>query len=321
MKYLPSLFGAISSCFFVHAVYGQAYPVKPIRIVVAYAAGGPNDIMARAVGQKLAERVGQQVIVDNRPGAGSNIGSDHVAKSAPDGHTLLLGSPANAINGTLYNKMPYDPLNDLAAVTLLAVNPYLFVVHPSLPAKSVKDFIALARARPGQITYASSGAGGASHLTGELLKLSAKIDILHVPYKGGGPAMIDLAGGHVGAMFDNMITAVPYARTGKLRALAVTSLRRSEIMPEVPTVAEGGLSCFESLGWFSIFAPAATPRDIISRLNTEIAAVMRMPDMLERLKSQGVTAVGNSAAEFDKFFRDDAAKWAKVVKASGARAD
>ncbi len=321
MKHLPSLFGAISSCFVAHAVHGQAYPVKPIRIVVAYAAGGPNDVMARAVGQKLAERVGLQVIVDNRPGAGSNIGSDHVAKSAPDGYTLLLGSPANAINGTLYSKMPYDALNDLAAVTLLAINPYLFVVHPSLPAKSVKDFIALARARPGQITYASSGAGGASHLTGELLKLSAKIDILHVPYKGGAPAMIDLAGGHVGAMFDNMITAVPYARTGKLRALAVTSLRRSEIMPEVPTVAEGGLSGFESLGWFSIFAPAATPRDIISRLNTEIAAVMRMPDMLERLKSQGVTAVGNSAAEFDKFFRDDAAKWAKVVQASGARAD
>lgn len=321
MKHPACVWGVVSSCLFAHAAHAQTYPVKPIRIVVAYAAGGANDLVARTAGQKLSERVGQQVIVDNRPGAASNIGSDHVAKSPPDGYTILLGSSANAINITLYSKLPYDPLKDLAPVTLLAVNPYLFVVHPSLPAKSAKDFIALARARPGQIAYASSGSGGATHLTAELLKLTAKIDILHVPYKGGGPAMIDLAGGHVVAMFENMITAIPYAQTGKVRALAVTSLQRSEILPDVPTVAEGGISGFESLGWFGIFAPANTPRDVVSRLNTEFAAVVRAPDMAERLKSQGVTAVGNSPADFDKFFRDYAAKWGKVVKASGARVD
>ncbi len=322
MKNLTLVVGGIVVNFWLaHSVHAQAYPVKPIRIVVAYAAGGANDLVARTVGQKLAERLGQQVIVDNRPGAASNIGSDHVAKSPPDGYTLLLGSSANASNITLYSKLPYDPLKDLAPVTLLAVNPYLFVVHPSLPAKSVKDFIALARARPGQIAYASSGSGGATHLTAELLKLTANIDILHVPYKGGGPAMIDLAGGHVVAMFENMITAIPYAQTGKVRALAVTSLQRSEILPDVPTVAEGGLAGFESLGWFGIFAPANTPREVVSRLNTEFAAVVRAPELAERLKGQGVTAVGNSPAEFDKFFRDYATKWGKVVKASGARVD
>ena len=321
MKCLIGFIGVISGCIFAQAAHAQAYPAKPIRIVVAYAAGGANDLIARTVGQKLAERMGQQVIVDNRPGAASNVGSDHVAKSAPDGYTILLGSSANAINITLYSKLPYDPVKDLAPVTLLAVNPYLFVVHPSLPAKSVKDFIALAKARPGQIAYASSGAGGATHLTAELLKLSANINILHVPYKGGGPAMIDLAGGHVVAMFENMVTAIPYAQSGKVRALAVTSLKRSDVLPDVPTVAEGGLPGFESLGWFGIFAPASTPRDAITKLNAELVAVARAPDMVERLKGQGVTAVGNSPAEFNQFFRDYADKWGKVVKASDARAD
>lgn len=302
-------------------VAAQAFPSKPIRLVVAYAAGGPNDLMARAVGQRLTEIVRQQVVVDNRPGAGSNIGSDHVAKSAPDGYTLLLGSPANAINRTLYSRMPYDPLKDLAPVTLLATNPYLFVVHPSLPARSVKEFITLAKSKTGQITFASSGAGGASHLTGELFKLQTKVDILHVPYKGGAPALTDLVGGHVSSMFENMLTAVPYVKSGKLRPLGVSSAQRSSIAPDVPTIAESGLPGFLSLGWFAVFAPGGTSKDMIARLNSDIVMALKSPEILDRLKSQGVDAVGSSPAEFDKFFKEEVAKWAAVVKASGARAD
>jgi tripartite-type tricarboxylate transporter receptor subunit TctC len=299
----------------------QTFPAKPIRIVVAYAAGGPNDLMARSIAPTLSARLGQNVIVDNRPGAGSNIGSAYVAKSARDGHTLLLGSPANAINPALYASMPYDPLKELAPVTLLAVNPYLLVAHPSLPVRSVRELIALAKSRPGEVTFASSGAGGASHLTGELLKVTAKIDILHVPYKGGGPALVDLAGGRVSIMFDNMITAVPYVKSGRLRALGVTSLTRSEVVPDVPTVHESALPKFESLGWFGIFAPAGTPPETVTSLNQALVAIVREAQFVERLRTQGATVVGSSPAEFDRFFRADAAKWAPVVQASGARAD
>lgn len=301
--------------------WAQTFPAKPIRIVVAYAAGGPNDLMARSIAPKLSAKLGQNVIVDNRPGAGSNIGSAHVAKSAKDGYTLLLGSPANAINPALYTSMPYDPLKDLAPITLLAVNPYLLVAHPSLPVKSVRELIALAKARPGEVTFASSGAGGASHLTGELLKVTAKIDILHVPYKGGGPALVDLAGGRVGIMFDNMITAVPYVKSGRLRALGVTSLARNDAVPDVPTIHESALPKFESLGWFGIFAPAGTPTETVNTLNQALVSVVRETEFVERLRTQGATVVGNSSAEFDRFFRADAAKWAPVVQASGARAD
>jgi tripartite-type tricarboxylate transporter receptor subunit TctC len=299
----------------------QTFPAKPVRIVVAYAAGGPNDLMARSIAPALSARLGQNVIVDNRPGAGSNIGSAYVAKSARDGHTLLLGSPANAINPALYASMPYDPLKELAPVTLLAVNPYLLVAHPSLPVRSVRELIALAKSRPGEVTFASSGAGGASHLTGELLKVTAKIDILHVPYKGGGPALVDLAGGRVSIMFDNMITAVPYVKSGRLRALGVTSLTRSEVVPDVPTVHESALPKFESLGWFGIFAPAGTPAEVVTALNQALVGIVREAQFVERLRTQGATVFGSSPAEFERFFRADAAKWAPVVQASGARAD
>lgn len=299
----------------------QTFPAKPIRIVVAYAAGGPNDLMARSIAPKLSVKLGQNVIVDNRPGAGSNIGSAYVAKSARDGYTLLLGSPANAINPALYASMPYDPLKELAPVTLLAVNPYLLVAHPSLPVKSVRELIALAKSRPGEVTFASSGAGGASHLTGELLKVTAKIDLLHVPYKGGGPALVDLAGGRVSIMFDNMITAVPYLKSGRLRALGVTSLARSEVVPDVPTLHESALAKFESLGWFGIFAPTGTPAEAVTALNQALVGIVREAEFVERLRTQGVAVVANSPAEFDRFFRADAAKWAPVVQASGARAD
>lgn len=301
--------------------WAQTYPAKPIRIVVAYAAGGPNDLMARSIAPKLSSKLGQNVLVDNRPGAGSNIGSAYVAKSARDGYTLLLGSPANAINPALYANMPYDPLKELAPVTLLAVNPYLLVAHPSLPVKSVRELIALAKSRPGEVTFASSGAGGASHLTGELLKVTAKIDILHVPYKGGGPALVDLAGGRVSIMFDNMITAVPYVKSGRLRALGVTSLTRSEVVPDVPTIHESALAKFESLGWFGIFAPTGTPAETVTALNQALVGIVREAEFVERLRTQGVAVVANSPTEFDRFFRADAAKWAPVVQASGARAD
>ncbi|MDO8597034.1 MAG: tripartite tricarboxylate transporter substrate binding protein [Sulfuricaulis sp.] len=293
------------------------YPSHPIRIVVGYSAGGPNDTIARVLGQKLTEILGQQTIVDNRPGADGVIGTDLVAKSVADGHTLALVSSSHTINPSLQPKLPYDPVRDFAPVTMAASGPTVLVVHPSLPARSVTELIALARTRPGQLMYASSGTGGTLHLAGELFKSRARIDITHVPYKGVAPATVELLAGQVPLMFDPIVAALPHIQSGKLRALAVTSKRRSPNLPALPTMQESGVADFEVVIWYGLLAPAGTAPAVVDRLNAEIVKIVRTPEMKERLASFGAEPIGMSANEFAVFLKTDLAKWAQLVKSSG----
>jgi tripartite-type tricarboxylate transporter receptor subunit TctC len=300
----------------------QAYPVKPIKMIVPFPAAGTTDIVARAVGQKLSEALGQQVIIDNRPGAGGNIGSDLVAKAAPDGYTLLMGTVGtHAINASLYSKMPFDHVKDFVPITLVAAVPNVLIVNPSVAAKSVQELIALAKAKPGQLSFASSGNGTSIHLSGELFKTMAGVDMVHVPYKGSAPALTDLMGGQVNLMFDNLPSALAHIKAGKLRALAVTSSKRSPALPDVPTISEAGLPGFEASSWFGVFAPAATPKEIIARLSAEIVKVINSAELKERLAAQGAEVVGGSPEQFAAHIKSETAKWAKVVKASGATVD
>jgi tripartite-type tricarboxylate transporter receptor subunit TctC len=315
-----ALLAALAAMLASHAT-AQSYPAKSVRLIVPFSAGGGADIVARAIAQKLGDALGQQVVVDNRTGAAAIIGTELAAKSAPDGYTLILGQTGpNSINPTLYDKLPYDALKDFAPVTLTTTYPYVLVVHPSIPAKSIKELIALAKARPNQLSFASAGNGGANHLTAELLKSMAGIQMVHVPYKASAPALIDVLGGHVSMMFDPTITALPHVKLGKLRALGVTSLKRTAIAPELPTVAETGLPGFESIGWHGVLAPAGTAREIIARLNKDIINVLRAPDMRARFAEQGAEPVGNTPEQFVEFLKADLAKWAKVIKAAGVRA-
>ena len=300
---------------------GQAYPSKPIRVIVAFPPGGIADFAARSVSQKLSESLGVPVVAENRPGAGGITGAEVVAKSAPDGYTLLVTSISHTINPSVRKNLPFDAVRDFAPVTLIADAPNFLVVHPSLPARSVKELAALARARPGQITYASSGAGTSTHLSGELFKSLARIDIVHVPYKGGGPAVIDLIGGHVLMMFSTLPSVLQQVRGGKLRGLAVTGSRRFPASPEFPTMIEAGIPGFEVSGWSGMFAPAGTPREAVERLAGETARILRAPELKERFFVQGAEPVGNSPEEFAAFVRSEIAKWKKVVEASGMRAD
>jgi tripartite-type tricarboxylate transporter receptor subunit TctC len=300
----------------------EAWPARPIRIIVPFPPAGATDILARAVAFDLQKAFSQTVVGENRPGAGGNLGADMVAKAAPDGYTLLMATVGtHAINVALYAKMPYDAVRDFAPVSLVALVPNLLVVHPSLPVHSVSELIAWARAHPGKLNYASSGNGTSIHLSGELFKSMAALEITHVPYKGSGPAIADLIGGQVQLMFDNLPSALPHARGGKLRALAVTSARRSPAAPELPTVAEAGLPGYEASAWFGIAAPAATPREIVSKLNAAIARGLQSNETRERLSGQGAEPVGGSPEQFAEHIRTELAKWAKVVKASGARVD
>jgi tripartite-type tricarboxylate transporter receptor subunit TctC len=304
------------------AASAEAYPTKLIRMIVPFPAGGTTDILARSVGQKLSEALGQQVIIDNRPGAGGNIGSDMVAKAAPDGYTLLMGTVGtHAINSSLYAKMPFDHIKDFAPITLVAAVPNVLVVNPAVEAKSVQELIALAKAKPGQLSFASSGNGTSIHLSGELFKTMAGVDMLHVPYKGSAPALTDLIGGQVNLMFDNLPSSLAHIKAGKLRALAVTSSKRSAALPDVPTIAEAGLPGFEASSWFGVFAPAGTAKEIVTRLNMEIVKALNSPELKERLAAQGAEAVGNSPEQFAAHIKSETAKWAKVVKASGATVD
>ena len=304
------------------AAAADAYPAKPVRFVVAFPPGGGTDIIARSIAQKLAERIAQQVVVDNRPGAGGNIGTDMVAKSAPDGYTLLMGSAGPlAINASLFGKMPFDPIKDLAPVTLAASTPNVLVVHPALRAATLKELIALAKARPGEINFASSGHGTPAHLAGELFNLMAGVKMVHVPYKGAAPALADLLGGQVQIMFSTMPPALPHVRDGKLRALAVTSAKRSPAAPELPTVDETALPGFEANTWHGVVVPAGTPGAIVARLNREIVAILRLPDVVERFSSQGAEALGSTPEEFAAYIKSETLKWAKVVRDSGAKAE
>jgi tripartite-type tricarboxylate transporter receptor subunit TctC len=302
--------------------FAADYPTKPIRLVVPFSAAGTTDFLARAIAQKLGQNMGTTVIVDNRPGAGGNIGSDIVAKSDPDGYTLLLGTVGtHAINASLYKKMPYDTVKDFAPITLVASVPNIVVVHPSVPAKSIKELLALAKSKPGQLTFASSGNGSSIHLSGELFKSMAGVDMLHVPYKGSGPAVSDLIGGQVNMMFDNMPSSLPHVKAGRLRAIAVTSAKRSPAAPDVPTIAESGVPGYEAVAWFGVLAPAGTPPAIVNKLNAEIVKVLKSPDVAQRLASQGAEPVSNTPEEFSAYIKTEMVKWAKVIKASGAQVD
>jgi len=303
------------------AAAAQGYPVKPIRVVVAFAPGGIADFSARSVSQKLAESLGVPVVVENRPGAGGITGAEIVAKSPPDGYTLLVTSISHTINPSVRKNLPFDALRDFAAVTLITDAPNLLVVHPSLPARSVRELVALARARPGQISYASSGAGTSTHLSGELFKALARVDIVHVPYKGGGPAVIDLVGGHVQMMFSTLPSVLQQVRAAKLRGLAVTGARRFPAAQEFPTMIEAGIAGYEVSGWSGLFAPAGTPRDALGRLAAEIGRILRAPELKERFFAQGAEPVGNSPEVFSAFVNSEVTKWKKVVELSGTRAD
>jgi tripartite-type tricarboxylate transporter receptor subunit TctC len=322
-KSLPAVVAL--SCAFSLAIAAaqaaaQSYPAKPVRMIVPFPAGGATDIVGRLIAQKLSESFGQQVIVDNRGGAGGTIGSDVAAKSPPDGYTMLLGtSSTHAVAPSLYSKLPYDPVKDFSPVTLAATATILLAVHPSVPARSVKELISLARRQPNALSFASSGNGGISHLVGEQFKSMASIEMLHVPYKGDTPALVDLVSGQVHLMFGTAVSFLPYVKAGRLNALAVTNPKRSPVVPTVPTVAESGLPGFEALQWFGVFVPAGTPKDIVSRLHGEIVKLLKHPDVRERLASLGAELVGNSPEQFASFQKADSAKWAKVVKESGAK--
>jgi tripartite-type tricarboxylate transporter receptor subunit TctC len=302
--------------------WAQAYPTKPIRLVVPFPPGGATDILARAVAQKLTDKWGQPVVVDNRPGAGGNIGSELVAKAAPDGYTLEMGTVGtHAINASLYAKMPYDHVKDFAPVILVAGVPNVLEVNPSLPVNTVQELIAYAKANPGKLNFASSGNGTSIHLAGELFKVMAGVQMTHIPYKGSGPALQDLIGGQVQLMFDNLPPSLPQIKAGKLRALAVTSSTRSPALPDTPTIAESGLPGYEASSWFGVLAPAGTPPAIIAKLNAEIAAWLATPEAKEKMVALGANIGGGSPEDFAKHIAAETAKWQKVVKESGAKVD
>ena len=314
---------AIALCSDVYAQNARPagdYPQKPLRIIVGYPAGGPTDVIARTLAQKLSLAFGQQVIVDNRPGASGMIGAELAVKAPPDGYTLLTVPITYAVTPSVYPKMPYDAEKDLAPVALVAAAPFILVVHPTLPVKTVKDLIALAKSRPGQINFASASNGGMPHLAGELFNSMAGVKLTHIPYKGAAPATVDLLAGQVSLMFNNMLSAMPQVKTGKLRAIAVTSAKRSAAVPDLPTVAET-IPGYEASGWYGAFAPAATPREIIARLNVEMNKLMRLPDVAQRLAGDGVEAISMTPAEFGAYLHNEIVKWGKVVKSSGATVD
>jgi tripartite-type tricarboxylate transporter receptor subunit TctC len=293
----------------------QQYPTKPVRIVVPFAPGGSNDILARVIGQKLTEAWGQQVIVENRPGGGTVIGTDVVAKSAPDGYTLLMVSPSHSTNPTLVKKLPFDTLRDLALVIFVAHSSNVLLAHPSLPARSVKELLALARARPDQVTFGSGGNGTSTHLSGELLSQRGRVKMLHVPYKGAAPAGIALISGQITWIFGNAIPSLPHIRSGRLRALAVTGAQRNPVLPDVPTVADT-LPGFEVYAWYGIAAQGATPKDVIARLNRDIGRVLETSEMKSRLAAEGAEVKGGSPEDFSAFFHAEIDKWAKVIRAA-----
>jgi len=300
----------------------EIYPAKPIRFVVPYPAGGPLDTIARLLGQKVSESVKQPVVVDNKPGAGGNIGADAVAKSPADGYTILMGAVAtHAINPTLYASIPYDPVRDFIPVTQVASTPNVLVVNPSVPAASVREFIAYAKANPGKLNFGSGSTGSAGHLAGELFKTQAGVEMTHVPYKGAAPAMNDLVGGQIQLMFDNLASSLGQVKAGRVRALAVTTARRTSLAPDLPTIAESGLPGFDINTWFGIFVPANTPREVVERLHAEFTRALALPDVKERMLALGAEPVGSRPDEFAAYIRAEGEKYARVIKASGAKAD
>lgn len=325
MKILRSLHCLLALVIAVGGVApaaAQTYPNKPIKIIVGYAPGGTTDIIARLIATRLSTSLGQPVIVENRAGAGGNLGADAVAKSAPDGYTLQLGTAGNmTINPSIYPNMPFDAVKDFQAISMIASLPNLMVVNPAVPAKSVQEFVAWAKARPGKVFYASSGTGNSPHLTAELFNLATGLSMVHVPYRGSGPALVDLIGGQgVQVMFDNMPSAIGFARSGSLRAIAVSGPTRSPAAPDLPTVRESGYPDFEVMTWFGLFAPARTPRPVIDRLHKEVVAALSTPELQKQLTDLGAQPVGNTPDEFSKVVEADLKRWATVVKAAHIQA-
>lgn len=297
-----------------------AYPSKPINIIVPFSAGGTTDILARIVGQYLGEELGQPVIIDNRPGAGGNIGGMAAARSPADGYTLFMGTVGtHAINASLYSKMPFDPIKDFAPLSRVATVPNLLVANPAQPFKNVKELIAYAKANPGKVNFGSSGSGSSVHLSGELFKSMAHVDMVHVPYKGSAPAMTDLLGNQISVMFDNMPSAIQHVRSGKLRPLAVTTAKRSRELPDVPTIAEAGVPGYEATSWFGLWAPVKTPADVQQKIHTALVKVLKNPAVIKKIEDQGGDVVIDTQAQFDAYIKTEAAKWGKVVKESGAQ--
>jgi tripartite-type tricarboxylate transporter receptor subunit TctC len=316
-----SRFGrAVALCLlvFVYPAFAQSYPNRPIRFIVPFPPGGGNDIVGRIVAIKLGEGLGQQVVIDNRGGAGGTIGTDITAKAPADGYTMLVNNISLAVNHTLFKKLPYDTLRDLAPIALIGRQPNIVVVHPGVSARSMREFLELARAKPGEINYGSGGTGTASHLSTEMLKLMAKVDMVHVPYKGLGPALTDLMGGRVQLIISTMASALPQMKSGKLRPLAVTTAQRSSFFPEVPTLNEAGVKGYEFSTWYGLLVPAGTPKGIVDRLNAETRKAVLSPTVKEQFSAQGLEPAASTPQEFGAYLSREVEKWSKVVKASGA---
>ena len=297
------------------------FPVRPVRFIVTFTPGALNDLIARTLAQPLAGIWGQQVVVDNRPGGGTLIGTELGARAAPDGHTLLLAAVSHAINPSVYPKLPYDSIRDFAPVSHIAASPYILIVNPAVTAKTVKEFVALAKAKPGQLSYGSTGNGGSSHLMGVLLGMMAGIDTVHVPYKGLAPALTDLMAGQLHYSFGSYSTVGPHLKTGRLRPIAVTSLKRAASTPELPTIAEAGYPGYEAIPWWGVLLPAATPKPLVTRINADIIRALQAPEVKERFDAQGLEIIGSSPEQFAAHLKAEIARWSNVVKAAGVRPD
>jgi len=320
MRYAIALVAVIG---FVNALSAQAqqYPAKPIRLIVPFVAGGSADVLSRVLAQRLNQQYGQQVVVENRPGSGGHVGAEAAARAAPDGYTIVFGTIGIHAAYTIYSKLNYDPSRDLQPVAMYADVPNILVVHPSVPVKNVKEFIALAKSNPGRLNFGTAGSGSSTHMAGEWFKLYTGVNLTHVPYKGSAQAMQDLLGGQIELMFENLPTAIAQVRAGKIRPLGMTSRERSPSMPEVPTLAETGVPGFEATAWFTIAAPAKVPADIIRKLNADMNAFLKAPEMQQRWIDMGVVPLGGSPADAEKFFVVEREKWGKVIKAAGIRGD
>jgi tripartite-type tricarboxylate transporter receptor subunit TctC len=306
---------------FANIAVAQAYPTKPIRFVVPYPPAGATDITARIVGQRMTQNIGQQILIENRGGAAGNIGTDIAAKAAPDGYTVLYTLSSHTINPVLFTKLPFNVETDFAPITLVATIPQIVVAHPSLPVNNIKELIALARRKPGALNYASPGSGSPGHLAGELFKLRSGTDIVHVPYKGGGPAVADVLGGQVPLLFLSIPAALPYVKAGKLKALGITTLKRTASAPDIPTLAESGLPGYDVPSWLGALAPARTPQAIVDRLHREFVKALQAPEVKNALLAGGADAVGNTPAEFDAIIKMELKKWAELVQQAGIKAD
>ena len=322
MSRIPSLAASMFVLSLMPTGVGaQTYPAKAVRMLVPFPPGGGTDYTARLIGQKLSDMWGQPVVIENRPGASTTIASEIVARAAPDGYTLIMGSTNHTINPSLYVKLPYDTIRDFAPITVAVTASYVLSVHPSLPARSVKELIALARAHKGEINYSSSGSSGPQHIAGELFKLMANVDMTHVPYKGGGPAVVALLGGHVQVMFATPVSALPHVKTGKLRALGVTSLKRSDAIPQVPTISEAALPGYEAVTWWGLLGPARLPREIVNKIHGDVVKALQANDTQEKLAREGVNPAGTTPEQFATMIQQDIGKMAKIVKAANMKID